>query len=586
MSSILDADTLLAIDVGSVNTRASLFDVVDGRYRLVATGRSSSTAEPPLLDISEGVRLSLHHLQTITGRRLVDETEGLIVPASREGAGVDVCVATTSAGPKVRTVLVGLMPGFSVDSARRLSVSTYLDVVEEIGLMDRRREEEQIDLIVAARPDLILIVGGTDGGATTSVLRMVEMVSLAVGLIPEADQPMVVFAGNRHLGASIADRLGDRMRIALVPNLRPGIDQEDLGPVRIRLAEAISEARSAKVSGFEELAKWSGGALLSSADAFGRVVRYLSKVYDRGKGVLGLDLGASQTTVAASFDGDLRMSVRMDLGMGVALPGLLKHSSLSKVVRWLPMEGSESEVRDYIHNKALRPGTVPVEPAELHMEFALARQVIRSALFAARGSWPQGRGRRLSSFLPLMEPILAGGATLARSPRPGYAALTLLDALQPVGVTTLVVDPYSLIPALGAAAGPLPLATVQVLESGGFASLGTVVAPAGRGRRGRPALRIRLDREARGDSLEGEVRLGQLVVVPLAQGEFARLTVRPERGFDVGFGGPGKAGVVRVAGGAVGLIVDARGRPLQLPSDPARRRELNQKWLWDIGALE
>jgi len=125
-----------------------------------------------------------------------------------------------------------------------------------------------------------------------------------------------------------------------------------------------------------------------------------------------------------------------------------------------------------------------------------------------------------------------------------------------------------------------------VLESGGFASLGTFVSPVGHGRRGRPVLRLRLDREGKGDSLEGEVRYGQLVSVPLAQGEYARLTLRPERGFDLGFGGPGRAGVLRVAGGALGLVVDARGRPLQVPSDPGKRRELNQKWLWDIGGLE
>jgi len=82
------------------------------------------------------------------------------------------------------------------------------------------------------------------------------------------------------------------------------------------------------------------------------------------------------------------------------------------------------------------------------------------------------------------------------------------------------------------------------------------------------------------------VRKGQLVRIPLSQGEQGRLTIRPERGIDVGFGGPGKAGTIRVSGGAVGLVIDGRGRPLQLSKDPAHRRELNQKWLWDIGAME
>jgi hypothetical protein len=39
-----------------------------------------------------------------------------------------------------------------------------------------------------------------------------------------------------------------------------------------------------------------------------------------------------------------------------------------------------------------------------------------------------------------------------------------------------------------------------------------------------------------------------------------------------------------VLGGLVGLIIDARGRPLVLPSDPTKRRERVQQWLWDMGA--
>ena len=155
LQTTIDAETLLAVDVGSVHTRASLFDVVDNQYRLVATGRSLSTATTPLLDIGEGVRMALDQIQTVTGRRLLDESEGLIMPSTSEGAGVDVFVATSSAGPRLRAILVGLMPGVSLDSGRRLAEATYLEVVDEIGLSDRRRDEEQIDVDPgrAARPD-------------------------------------------------------------------------------------------------------------------------------------------------------------------------------------------------------------------------------------------------------------------------------------------------------------------------------------------------------------------------------------------------------------------------------------------------
>ena len=38
-----------------------------------------------------------------------------------------------------------------------------------------------------------------------------------------------------------------------------------------------------------------------------------------------------------------------------------------------------------------------------------------------------------------------------------------------------------------------------------------------------------------------------------------------------------------VTGGAMGVVIDARGRPLNLPSDPVRRRELIKKWYHTVG---
>jgi hypothetical protein len=80
-----------------------------------------------------------------------------------------------------------------------------------------------------------------------------------------------------------------------------------------------------------------------------------------------------------------------------------------------------------------------------------------------------------------------------------------------------------------------------------------------------------------------EVRQGDLEVLPLLPGQQAVLELRPLRHFDVGLGGPGKAGQRRVSGGLVGLIIDARGRPLRLPRDPELCQRQMRKWLWDVG---
>jgi hypothetical protein len=585
MSALIDAETLLAVDVGTVNTRASIFDVVDGRYRLVATAKAPSTAAAPLFDIGEGVRMALDRVQTITGRRLVDESDLLIMPVTPSGSGVDIFVATASAGPQVRAVLVGLMPGVSAESAKHLAASTYIDVVGEIGLMDKRRDSEKIDVILSANPDLILVTGGTDGGATESVLQLIDLVGVAADQIPPSDRPRIVYAGNRSLSASVVERFGDRFHVDLSPNVRPSLGIEDLSQARLHISDAISEVRATRVSGFEELDRWSGGNLLLSADAFGRVIKYLSRIYEPEKGVLGVDVGANQTTIAAAFEGDLRLTVNTDLGLGAPLPFLLEGGGLSRILRWMPTEISPTKVQDYVFNKSLNPSVIPAEIEDLHIEFALTRELIRTALRRARTGWPRGKNLKSTWLLPAIEPIIISGEVLARAPRPGYAALTLLDALEPTGISTLVLDPHSLTPALGATAGPLPMVTVHLLESGSFVSLGTIVSPVGRARTGRKILRVQLERDQVGEDIVGDIRMGQLVTLPLKQGENARLTLRPERGIDVGFGGPGKAGALRVAGGALGLIIDARGRPLNLQKDPERRRESNEKWLWDIGAL-
>ena len=47
-------DSLLAIDVGEINTRAVLFDMVEGRYRFLAIGTARTTAHAPHNHIGEG----------------------------------------------------------------------------------------------------------------------------------------------------------------------------------------------------------------------------------------------------------------------------------------------------------------------------------------------------------------------------------------------------------------------------------------------------------------------------------------------------------------------------------------------------
>jgi len=192
------------------------------------------------------------------------------------------------------------------------------------------------------------------------------------------------------------------------------------------------------------------------------------------------------------------------------------------------------------------------------------------------------RARRLApGMTPYFEPILAGGGAITHAPTRGQSLLILLDAIQPVGVTTLILDQNNLLPALGAAANLNAILPIQVLESGAFLGLATVVAPLSSSRPGTPILRAQLVYE-NGNESRLEVKQGALEILPLPIGQSARLDLQPLHHADVGFG-PGRGGSMNVSGTAMGVLVDGRGRPLRFPADQAQRRELLKKWLWTVG---
>lgn len=581
-TSLVTADSMLAIDVGAVNTRALLFDVVEGRYRFLAQGTAPTTAGAPFRHISEGVHLAILQLQTITGRKLLGEDQRVIVPSQGDGSGVDGCVATVSAGNPLKVVAVGLLEDISAQSAQNLASTTYAQVVDVLSLNDRRKQAARIDSILRLRPDLIVVAGGTEKGASQSVIDLLDTVGLACSLLPEADRPEVLFAGNQSLTEEVKATLQSFSFLHLAPNLRPTFEVEQLGPAQAELVQIYRIARSKKLPGVQELDLWTGGNLMPTASAFGRMIRCHSRFTPNpGKSALGVDIGASATTIAAAFSGDLTLGVYPQFGLGEYSSGLLNHTSVDEISRWLTVEISDDYIRDYLFNKTIYPATIPATVEDLALEQALARVVLRLALRKASVNFPRKPGTTASSFLPSFDPIIASGSVVTCAPTRSQSLLMLLDGLQPIGYTSLWLDQYNLLPALGAAASVNPLLTIQ--EASDALPLGVVVSPVGEANYGTPALRVRVTHE-NGDTATKEVKFGALESIPLPVGKSASLSLQPLHRFDAGWG-QGRGGSVKnVPGGPFGVVIDARGRPLRLTNDPSKRRELLKKWLSAIGS--
>jgi len=74
------------------------------------------------------------------------------------------------------------------------------------------------------------------------------------------------------------------------------------------------------------------------------------------------------------------------------------------------------------------------------------------------------------------------------------------------------------------------------------------------------------------------VPFGDLSLVRVPAEGRVRLRVTPERGFDAG-AGRGRPVQAEVAGGVVGVVLDARGRrPFALPADAKTRIERLRAW--------
>jgi hypothetical protein len=617
--------SILVADCGSSFTRVSLLARTSQGFSFVGHAVAPTTMAPPWSDVSVGVRHCIEQLTGATGRALINKAGLLLMPETKSN-GVDSFILVCSAGKPLRVVLAGLIDNISLASLERAAASSYTEVVgliarnyvgpqfkykysldgagganagsDSAGTIEMGKsysDEDRIALIRELHPDLVWIAGGTNGGSREPVRDLVETIALACTLSDHAPQPALVYAGNAELRSEIVELIGEEVRLQVIDNVRPALDQENLASAQHSFQSAYVERKVRDVPGIGDLVGWSAGPVLPTAQTLSYLALYLERLYESGKGVLCADVGSANTIVAASLPGrpspegdDLRTSgknvqpvlqVASGLGAGYGAASLLQHAGVERIARWLPFEAEPGEIERVLLNKQLRPITVAQDRRELLIEQAAAREALRLVVQRARDTWYASGETTRPWLTPFLDPIVATGGLLSHAPRPCQTVLMLLDAIEPVGISTLVLDAHGMATSLGAVAVNHPLAAVQALDAGAFQSLATVVSPLGRARPGDVVMRVKVIFEGGGE-LEVEAKYGSLEVVPLGIGEKARLEFKLRRGIYVGQ----TRGPVEINGGTAGLVIDARGRPLHLPSDPGTCRDRVQNWLWDMGA--
>lgn len=590
---------VLVAEVGSLITRVTLVDQVEGESRMVGHAETSTSVEAPYNNALYGILEAAAAISEMTGRQLLRDGQ-LLMPQSNERDGLNQVVVVTSAAGTMALVITAIAGDISARSAVHASRATYTALLQVVtlddaanqpvpGPSDRSWIERQVETLLSLRPDSVLIAGGLEHGAVDAVNRLAHIVGLAAlssGVDASGQQRQevtarpVIYAGNSDARERVVEALSDRAAIAVVENLRPSLERANLDPARLELARLYERQILPRLPGIGNLRRLSRAPVRTVCDVEGLMTRFLAE--RTGRRVLTVDAGASASAAFYAAPGRFHPAVLGTTGTAYGVTDLLASPGAAALARWLPFPIEESALTERLLNRALRPQCLPASREDLYIEHALAREALRAAYAALSDEAPVGD----------YDWLLAGGGILAHAPQLGLALLTLLDALEPTGehdhpIVDVYLDTLGLLVAAGGLAGLDADAAVTLVDRDLLRNvpLASVVTLLGEGRLGEPAAEVELS-VVGGPTRQVSVRHGEIVRLELPQGRSGQLRVRPAGGVRVGLAAPGE--VVEsdggdVAGSALGVVIDARGRPLRLPDDGRERRALLWRWLVALG---
>jgi uncharacterized protein (TIGR01319 family) len=360
--------TVLCLDVGSTWTKGVAVSA-DGAVLGVAQHR---TTPPEVLDGVAAVTAAL--------------------PGADKRA--DTVLACSSAGGGLRLAVVGQERLVSAEAGYRVALSAGAKVVHtSAGPLD----PAGVRMLRAAAPDVVLLVGGTDGGDEKVLLHNASRLGKARIAVP------VVLAGNAEARPAALDALAGR-RVVATANVLPDVGELDPGPARAAIREVF-------------LRHVIGGKGLSAGPRFRRMVRTVTpdavlSAVSRLAGVLAaqeegavlvVDVGGATTDVYSAVSAEPstvethavalppdRRTVEGDLGMRVSAPGVVAEAAAARLI---PPAHLEPEAKQRHENVAFVPSTQDESEVDLELARLAVVLAVRRHLRLVEGRLgPRGAG--------------------------------------------------------------------------------------------------------------------------------------------------------------------------------------------------
>jgi uncharacterized protein (TIGR01319 family) len=538
-----------------------------------------------------GVQNAVREVEELTGQKILSSAGGGIAVPFDGKIGVDLYCTTSSAGGGLQMMVAGLIKSMTAESANRAALGAGAIVMDVIARDDGRQVHQKIQRIRNLRPDMILLAGGTDGGATSHVIEIVELIKAAEPRprLGVAYKLPIVYAGNINLRPQVENLLIENFALDMVENIRPVLELENTEPARRAVHELFMEHVMSHAPGYTKLMKWTDVDIMPTPAGEGMAMQLIAETFKEN--VLGVGLGGATTNVYSVFDGRFVRSVSANLGMSYSVTNVMKEAGLPNIIRWIPFNLDEEDVASRLMNKMIRPTTIPQTLEDLIVEHSVAREALRLGLNHHKTIATRLKGVQIQrtisdvfeqeveeTYIKMMDiDIIAGtGGLLSHAPRRIQSMFILTDAWQPEGITKIFQDSVFMMPHLGVLSTVYRDAAWNIFDKDCLLRLGTVIAPSGIAELGQPAMKVEIQMPDGQDAIE-ELNFGEIKRVNLSERGEAKAVISPSRGFDVGEGS-GRRLECTLSGGIAGVLLDARGRPIFLPDENEERKKLLLEW--------
>lgn len=430
-------DTYLLVDFGSTYTKILALDL--SREEILGRAQSPTTVESNILN---GLQNALKKLK-IKGRS-VDESD---IRGFRK-------LASSSAAGGLCIVAVGLVPDLTLEAAQKAALGAGAKVV---GSYSYELDNESVRTIENSQCDMLLLVGGTDGGNKDVILYNADMLSRS-----QLNVPFIV-AGNK----AVSDRARDVLEsggkyVEKVENVLPELDRLNVEPARSCIRDIFMK-RIVHAKGLDRAEEFIGQILMPTPMATLKAACLLADGSGTEPGLgelMVVEVGGATTNVHSVATGYsqgktvvtkgipepyAKRTVEGDLGIRYNAPTILTIAGAQKVSRNMMSKDmpGETELEAKTSFLSGNVGFVPVNEDDILTDAALAKCAVEIAVERHAGKikeiWsPEGEmfiqhGKDLSE----LKTIIGTGGIFAHNP---YAASILEAALYDTG------NPYSLRP--------------------------------------------------------------------------------------------------------------------------------------------